>query len=136
MRIEKAVFAAFRFCLVVIAVLAGGPARAAEVSFSKAYNACMDKSGGVTASMLDCASAELKLQDARLNKAYQALAAELSPERKTQLRDVQRQWIEFRRANCAFYADPGGGTSAGVAASSCFLSATATRAEELETLKQ
>ena len=136
MRIENAARPAFRFCLVLVAALATDPVRAAEVSFSKAYNACMDKSGGVTASMLDCASADLKLQDARLNKAYQALAAELSPERKTQLRDVQRQWIEFRKANCAFYGDPEGGTSAAVAASSCFLSATAMRAEELETLKQ
>ncbi len=94
----------------------------------------MEKSGGVTASMLECADAEIALQDARLNKAYRALLKESSAKRQKQLRDVQRLWIAYRKANCDFYEDPDKGTSAAISASSCYLSLLAARATELENL--
>lgn len=110
------------------------PARA-EAELSKAFSACMDKSGGVTSSMLECADIELKLQDQRLNKAYRELSSDLNANRRRALQDVQRLWIRFRDANCAFYDDPEGGSAAKLAASSCVLQLTATRARELEDLK-
>ena len=48
---------------------------------------------------------------------------------------AQRAWITYRDANCSFYFDPDGGTIARVNSNSCFMSATATRAKELETLQ-
>jgi uncharacterized protein YecT (DUF1311 family) len=125
-----------RTFLTVFALFAfSGGARAAEKpEYSAAYLACMEKSGGVTASMLECADAEIALQDARLNKAYRALLKESSAKRQKQLRDVQRLWIAYRKANCDFYEDPDKGTSAAISASSCYLSLLAARATELENL--
>jgi uncharacterized protein YecT (DUF1311 family) len=106
-----------------------------KVELSKEYSACIENSGGVTVNMLDCIGAETKRQDAHLNKAYKEVMAQLSPERKKQLRTAQRLWIKYRDANCNFYADPDGGTYAQVSANECFLNATAARAKELESFK-
>ena len=111
-------------------------ATADDNGLSKQFSACMDKSGGVTADMLDCIGAETKRQDSRLNKAYKEAVSQLSPARKKQLQDAQRAWIKYRDANCNFYADPEGGTMATVSSYDCFMSATASRAKELEGLKK
>lgn len=116
-------------------LLISSPAAAEDRHLSKSYASCMEKSGGVTAEMLNCADAELQIQDARLNRAYQALMTQTVAVRKGELRDVQKQWLKFREMNCRFYEDPDRGSSAGIAASSCFLEATAARAKELEALK-
>ena len=49
--------------------------------------------------------------------------------------DAQRLWLQYRDANCQFYADPDGGTAAGVAAADCVLQMTAGRARELAGLR-
>lgn len=95
----------------------------------------MDKSGGVTLEMRECISAEYVRQDQQLNRNYQALMADLTPERKMQLQTAQRLWLQYRDANCHFYADPDGGTAAGVAAADCVLQMTAGRARELAGLR-
>ena len=105
-----------------------------EDLFTGRFGACMDQSGGVTVEMLDCIGEELSTQDARLNGAYKALRSQLVPARKQELLAAQRLWIQFRDANCSFYADPEGGTSATVAANGCVLQETAERAKELEDL--
>jgi uncharacterized protein YecT (DUF1311 family) len=92
----------------------------------------MNKSNGVTSAMIDCIVAETKMQDARMNKAYKALVAELTSSRKSQLLTAQRAWLKFRDANCDYYADPDGGTMARVSSNDCVMSATASRAKELE----
>ncbi len=127
-------------CIAVAAFLAVSsltPADAEELT-GKSYAACMGKAGGATFAMQDCIGAELALQDKRLNTAYSALmtSKSLIEKRKAQLRDVQRKWIVFRDANCAFYADPAGGQSARLAANECVLTQTAQRAAELEGLTQ
>ena len=111
-------------------------AAADDNGLSKQFSTCMDKSGGVTVDMLDCIGAETKRQDVRLNKAYKEVMPQLSPARKKQLQDAQRAWIKYRDANCNFYADPDGGTMATVSSSYCFMSATASRAKELEGFKE
>ena len=111
-------------------------ASAAEAGSSKQFSTCMDKSGGVTSSMIECIVTENKLQDARLNKAYKALGAELPPARKTQLLEAQRAWIKFRDANCSFYNDPDGGSMARVGANDCLMRATTERAREMEALME
>jgi uncharacterized protein YecT (DUF1311 family) len=111
-------------------------ASADDAELTKQFSDCIDKSGGVTVNMLDCIGAETKLQDSRLNKAYKDVMAQLSPSRKKQLQDTQRIWIRYRDANCNFYADPEGGTMEIVSSNSCFMSATASRAKELESFKK
>jgi uncharacterized protein YecT (DUF1311 family) len=107
-----------------------------EELYSPQFAACMDKAGGVTAKMIDCFSTETKAQDVRLNAAYKRLMEGLTPARKQELTEVQRMWLKYRDANCKFYADPDGGTLARVNANSCFLTATAERAEELQHLAE
>jgi uncharacterized protein YecT (DUF1311 family) len=125
----------FRLLLTLAAMLLSVLPARADAELSKAFSACIDKSGGVTSAMLACADAELKVQDDRLNKAYRELSGELNAKRRRELQEVQRLWIRFRDANCRFYEDPEGGTAATIAASSCVLELTATRAKELEDLK-
>lgn len=123
--------------LMLAACLAALPlaGAAAEGPLSGTYSACMEKSGGVTVAMQDCIADELALQDKRLNAAYKALMDKIPAKRKTQLRDAQRKWIAFRDGNCAFYADPDGGSADRLAANECVVTATAQRAAELENLK-
>lgn len=111
-------------------------AAADDAGLSKQFSACMERSGGATANMLDCIAAEAKLQDARLNTSYKEVIAQLSPARKKQLQDAQRAWLKYRDANCNFYADPEGGTMAAVSSNDCVMSATASRAKELEGFKE
>lgn len=111
-------------------------AAADELGLTRQYSTCMDKAGGITANMLDCIGAETKRQDARLNQAYKDVMAQLSAARKKQLQEAQRAWIKYRDANCSFYADPDGGTIAAVNSNDCFMSATASRAKELEGFRQ
>ena len=82
--------------------------------------------------MLDCISAELTRQDARLNENYKRLMSKLSAKRKEGLLEAQRAWIKFRDTNCSFYYDPEGGSAAHLASNGCILKATADRATELK----
>ncbi len=103
---------------------------------TKQFAACMDKSGGVTAEILDCIGSEVKYQDARLNKAYKELMPTLSAARQKELQEVQRLWIKYRDANSSFYADPDGGSMTRISSNDNFLSMTAARAKELEDFKK
>lgn len=109
-----------------------GSVIASDSLFTEQFSVCMDKSEGVTSAMLNCIRAETTIQDARLNATYKKLREQLTPERKVELRDVQRIWIQYRDANCSFYADPDGGTLATVMSNDCVLQETAARAKELE----
>lgn len=109
---------------------------AQEINLTKQFSVCMDKAEGVTQNMVECIDAEIKRQDARLNKAYKAVVADLNPERKKQLLEAQRAWLKFRDTNCAFYFDPEGGTIARVQAVDCMMTMTASRAKELENFNQ
>lgn len=104
--------------------------------YSQHFNSCIDHSGGVTVEMLNCIGDEHTKQDAKLNQAYKKLTSQLAADRKKALLAAQRLWIEYRDANCTFYADPDGGTIATLNAASCALEITAQRAKELENLAE
>lgn len=124
------------FCTALAIVCAPHVASAQEIGQSMQHAACMETSGGVTVKIIDCITAETQRQDARLNKAYKIVMADLAPARKTQLQEAQRAWIKYRDANCGFYYDPDGGTLARVSANDCVMSATAERARELENFRR
>jgi uncharacterized protein YecT (DUF1311 family) len=84
--------------------------------------------------MIDCIVAETSRQNTKLNENYKILTSKISSKRKQSLLHAQRAWITFRDANCKFYADPEGGTSARLSANECVLNATADRAKELKLL--
>ena len=119
-----------------LTIAAAHAVSAQEIGPRKQRATCMDKSGGTTMGMIECVTAETQRLDARLNQACEAVMAELLPERKKQLLETQRAWIEFRDANCSFYNDPDAGTLARVNANDCMLTSTAARVHELENFKQ
>lgn len=122
-----------------------GPAK--EACIGKAADACMEAPAGQsTVGMGFCLGAEADSWDARLNAAYKALmkneeaaakdladlgSAAASP--AVALRDMERAWIAYRTAACAYEASQwGGGTGAGPAATGCFLDLTGRQALALE----
>ncbi|MCS3515041.1 MULTISPECIES: lysozyme inhibitor LprI family protein [Pseudomonas] len=98
-----------------------------------ALKKCMD-GANTTADMVGCNVKETKVQDARLNRAYKTALAAQEGTRKQQLQDLQRLWIKYRDANCAFAGSATGGTIDQVNGTGCVLDMTQTRAQELEDL--
>lgn len=107
-----------------------GTAAAAD---NPALKKCMD-GANTTAEMVGCNVKEAKVQDARLNKAYKIALAAQEGNRRDQLQDLQRLWIKYRDANCAFAGSATGGTIDQVNGSGCVLDMTQARAQELEDL--
>lgn len=104
----------------------------AEPHCTAACSPCMDRSGGVTASMIECTGGEFVVHDRRLNAVYtQALAALPTP-RRAALTRAQRAWLAFKKAECDFALDPDGGTAARVSANDSNLRMTAERADQLD----
>lgn len=106
----------------------------AEPKLTPAYQKCLAAlSGQSSAGMIDCIGAELKIQDARLNRSYQAAQKRMTlPRQKAALTKAQRAWIAFRDADCASRYDAAWGTISRIEANSCVLDRTAQRIEELD----
>ncbi|AZF12616.1 protein of unknown function DUF1311 [Pseudomonas sp. R2-37-08W] len=119
-----------RLTLAALLITLCGSAAAAD---NPALKKCMD-GANTTAEMVGCNVKEAKVQDARLNKAYKTALAAQEGNRKDQLQDLQRLWIKYRDANCAFAGSATGGTIDQVNGSGCVLDMTQTRAQELEDL--
>ena len=91
------------------------------------YEACQQSA----AEIVDCVKASAKTWDRRMNGAYKALMSRSDPAQKQPLKAAQRGWVEYRDANCGFYA-AGGSSLAPVAAAECLRAMTQERACELE----
>lgn len=103
---------------------------------------CMDSS---TAGMSECLAQETDQWDGMLNKSYQILltAAEAADAEMKQLeisappsapllREMQRSWVAYRDAACAYAAAQfQGGTAAGPAAQACAMRLTGMQALRL-----
>ena len=94
----------------LIAGALGSARAAAEVpqdvtaDFSRAYRACImygETHNTIAIPQSECDARELRAQDARLNTAYKAVVARLSPARKADLRTDERNWISARDHKCA-----------------------------------
>lgn len=124
------------------------PDQSPEVCIGESAAQCMaDTPGGYsTVAMGGCLDREWQFWDARLNLAYKARRAEtkaadaemrdlgsMAPSQAETLRDMQRAWITWRDATCAYeHAQWGGGTGGGPAAISCHMTLTARQALYLE----
>lgn len=62
--------------------------------------------------LTDCAREIYIVADAELNRAYDALHAELTASEQEALRNVQRAWLQFRDLECTFVASKFAGGSA------------------------
>lgn len=92
------------------------------------YEACSSQS---TADIVDCLNGSMKTWDRRLNGAYKALMQRSDPAQKEPLKAAQRLWVQYRDANCGFYA-AGEGSISQIAAAECVRAMTQQRACELE----
>src|SRR5258708_4906891 len=90
---------------------------------------CNDRNS--TADIVQCLATQTAVWDRRLNTAFQNLVGSLPARRRDRLRTAQRLWIQYRDANCAYYAS-GEGTIRRVEATECMRSMTQIRAQELE----
>ena len=89
---------------------------------------CMQKDSS-TAGMIQCINAEFAIQDKILNENYKKVMGVLTEENQKILKDVQRKWVAYKEAKCAFY--PKQGTIHRLDAADCYLQMTKERATEL-----
>jgi uncharacterized protein YecT (DUF1311 family) len=86
---------------------------------------------GSTLQMVECLKAKTAQWDKRMTIAYRQAMKDAQPAQHDQLRAAQRLWIQYRDANCLYYA-LGEGTIAAIDAGECERSMTEARARELE----
>jgi len=89
---------------------------------------CMQKDSS-TAGMVGCINAEFAVQDKILNENYKKAMSVLNDENKKILKDIQRKWVAYKEAKCAFY--PQQGSIHRLDAADCYLQMTKERATEL-----
>ena len=82
-------------------------------------------------SIVDCVAKLTKTWDRRLNASYKALVERSEAEQKEPLKAAQRLWVQYRDANCRFYA-VGPGTISQVEAAECVHFMTQQRTCEIE----
>jgi uncharacterized protein YecT (DUF1311 family) len=93
---------------------------------------CSDAiSAGGDAAHATCADNETAAWDVLLNKAWAGLPAVLGNEEFAALKDVQRQWLAYRDAKCAFFKLRDDNVLGLAVAAHCRLDETARRTREL-----
>ena len=90
---------------------------------------------GSTQAMVECINAKAAQSDKRMTTAYQTLMKKAELTQHDQLRNAQRLWIQYRDANCMYYA-LGEGSMSRIDAAECLRSMTAARAMEFETMTE
>ena len=77
-----------------------------------------ERSGGVTVDMADAQSAAFTAWDKELNRVYTALQKAAGPERREALRNAQRAWLAYDKAQdlwvATLHADEGTSTALNV----------------------
>lgn len=96
------------------------------------YDACIAETQGAVPKQQDCADAELRYQDARLNRTYKALLADLDDLDKRAAVEAQRAWLAFRDKDCPARAGRFGSNAGPTTESTCLMESTAYRAQQLE----
>ena len=96
------------------------------------YDACITATQGQVALQGDCADAEFPYQDARLNRAYNALLAYTDAIESADLRAAQRAWLTFSKKDCAVRAARFGSNAGPGTQVICRMESTAMRAQTLE----
>lgn len=96
--------------------------------YRASYLNCSNSDGGTGS--IQCITDELAYQDARLNRAYRALNAKLSPDLKDKLKTAEKIWMQYRDTSCAGVVD--GLDRPPVDELGCKLQETAKQATDLE----
>ena len=97
---------------------------------------CFEKSPGGTSANTSCAEAEYALQDARLNKAYNALRTLNDADQNNSLLYEERDWIAYKKGFCKAWAQADESANPGLGSDYyvllCTAQVTSIRASELE----
>jgi uncharacterized protein YecT (DUF1311 family) len=100
---------------------------------SPEFDKCVDKSGGVTTAMRDCAFAEEARQDRDLNAFYKQAMARRDAAGRQQLRTQERAWLKQTKKKCDELLK-GEGTVALLNFDDCWLETYDKRVAELKAL--
>jgi uncharacterized protein YecT (DUF1311 family) len=84
-----------------------------------------------TQDIVECIHRQTRAWDKKLNEAYQAQMQAQQGAQRPRLLKAERLWIQYRDANCEFYAGAEGSISR-IQAADCMLKMTRGRAQELE----
>lgn len=107
-----------------------------ESRLSPAFGECIKSSGGVTAAMRDCMAQEYERLDRTLNETWRTTMARMPGDQaRSRLRQLQREWIKTRWAECdeqAAQMGSGGGTADLLVYDNCQLEVIARRVSWLE----
>jgi len=103
-------------------------APAAAQMYGADYVKCRDRS---TTDIVACVNASAKTWDRRLNTSYQALLQRSEPGQREPLKAAQRLWIQYRDANCRFYA-AGPGSLSQIEGAECLRAMVQQRTCEIE----
>ena len=117
-----------RLSLVLVAVLLSLAAAQAQAPRNEAEDC---SSANSTQEIVECLARLAAAWDRRLNAAYREQMSGAEGQRADLLRAAQRLWIQYRDANCTWYAG-GEGTISRIEAAECMRSMTERRARELE----
>ncbi len=85
-----------------------------------------------TASLRQCAMADYKLEEHKINRVYKELMATLSSKDKQRLKAAQLAWIDFRIKDCDFQTGWETGTIGPLMSMSCETTHTEERRKTLE----
>lgn len=119
-------------CALLATALHAGEAPAPAASAPAAV-ACPDAT--TQAALNACADAEFQSASADYAARYRALAQDLPPAQRAQLRRMQDAWLQYRTQACRFEAGPSaGGSVQGFVYWRCAARLTRARAAELEAL--
>jgi uncharacterized protein YecT (DUF1311 family) len=89
---------------------------------------------GGEAAHATCSDNETAAWDVLLNRSWATLAANMEPEKFTALKAVQKLWLSYRDAKCAYLAKDDESMMGYMAAADCRMDETARRALELRDL--
>ena len=136
----RMVFIAVAVSILGSAPVAGQTKAQIQGRYSRDYNRCLnsgDAVNGVTSGIMECNSAEIDMQDAKLNQAYKMVMIGLSAPEKTTLRVSERTWITRRDAYCRKESSrEAGGSAEGIIYSGCILDETIKRTIWLEAYRR
>jgi len=114
----------------ILVAMAGHPAMAQTMA---EFQACIDRSGGVSTEMLKCGKTEIDKWDKRLNAAYDTLMRRTHGRERARLQREQRAWLKHHLSETQrLAADPNNGSAAFLDSQAFELDDISARAAELE----
>ncbi len=114
-----------RWVVVTLSLAAAATLTAASAETSAVYDVCIADSGGATAVVLDCMAAEIRRQEAELERWSRRFLRTLNPASATRWQETQRLWRSYRNKQCAFFHHPRSGSGGVVDVRQCVLEETA-----------